>query len=72
MPNHWEPIGVIYLTYYWMDAENQIILDQRDVVANEIFRFIEEALEGRICFVRHVNVFSATACLSALQVLKAS
>jgi len=19
IPNHWEPIGVAYLTYYWLD-----------------------------------------------------
>jgi hypothetical protein len=22
IPNHWEPIGVTYLTYYWMDQDN--------------------------------------------------
>lgn len=46
VPNHWESIGVVYLTYFWVDADNQVILDQRDVVANEIFRFVEGALEG--------------------------
>ncbi|CAD7922503.1 unnamed protein product [Amoebophrya sp. A120] len=44
VPNHWESIGVVYLTYYWVDNENQIILDNKDVVANECFHFLEEAL----------------------------
>jgi len=22
IPNHWEAIGVVYLTYPWMDVEN--------------------------------------------------
>ena len=26
IPNHWEPIGVIYLTYYWLDADSQVYL----------------------------------------------
>ncbi|CAE7814994.1 unnamed protein product [Symbiodinium necroappetens] len=29
VPNHWESIGVAYLTYYWIDADSQVILDQR-------------------------------------------
>jgi len=44
VPNHWESIGVVYLTYYWVDNENQIILDNKDVVANECFHFLDEAL----------------------------
>ena len=27
VPNHWEPIGVRYLTYHWLDHESQIIYD---------------------------------------------
>ena len=44
VPNHWESIGVVYLTYYWVDSDNQIILDNKDVVPNECFQFIDEAL----------------------------
>eukprot|EP00435_Cladocopium_sp_Y103_P049929 s2293_g15.t1 len=46
VPNHWESIGVAYLTYYWVDSETQVVLDQRDVVSSESFRFIEEALNA--------------------------
>ena len=24
VPNHWEPIGVQYLTYYWLDQDTQV------------------------------------------------
>jgi len=46
VPNHWESIGVIYLTYYWLDSEHQILLDSKDVVATECFNFLEEALKS--------------------------
>jgi len=72
VPNHWEPIGVVYLTYYWVDADNQIILDQRDVVANEIFRFIEEALEGAESLLIHSVCGQSRSCcvLSAYMMKK--
>lgn len=24
IPNHWEPIGVAYLTFFWLDQDNQV------------------------------------------------
>jgi len=71
VPNHWEPIGVVYLTYYWVDADNQIILDNRDVVANEIFRFIEEALEGAESVLIHsVRGQSRSCCVLSAYMMK--
>ena len=45
IPNHWEPIGVQYLTFYWLDQEDQIIFDSAGEVANQCYEFIEGALE---------------------------
>lgn len=42
--NHWEDIGVVYLTYSWVDNDSQVILDPNDVVANEVFHFVDECL----------------------------
>lgn len=71
VPNHWEPIGVIYLTYFWVDADNQIVLDPRDVVANEIFRFIEEALEGAESVLIHsVRGQSRSCCVLSAYMMK--
>ena len=43
IPNHWEPIGVAYLTFYWLDVDNQVLFDQNDKITTEIYNFIEEA-----------------------------
>ena len=41
IPNHWESVGVQYLTYFWLDQENQLIFDNRDRTADELFAFID-------------------------------
>lgn len=43
VPNHWEPIGVRYLTYTWLDQDTQVVLDPRDEVFRDVFTFIERA-----------------------------
>ena len=43
IPNHWEGIGVIYLSFYWLDQENQVLFDHKDHTTREIFDFIESA-----------------------------
>lgn len=45
VPNRWATIGISYLTYKWMDNETQVLLDEGDTVADEIYRFVEEALD---------------------------
>jgi len=45
IPNHWEQIGVSYLTYPWLDVEEQVILDPMGEVANQTYDFIESALK---------------------------
>lgn len=44
LPNHWEPIGVKYLSYSWLDADDQQILDPSDSVLHSTFSFIESAM----------------------------
>lgn len=44
IPCHWEPIGVKYLAFPWLDAAHQVVLDARDLAVNACFHFIEEAL----------------------------
>ncbi|CAE7364475.1 DSPTP1B [Symbiodinium natans] len=71
VPNHWESIGVVYLTYYWVDAESQVVLDPRDVVSpraqvvkSESFRFIEEALNAAESVLIHsVRGQSRSCCI---------
>jgi len=42
--NHWESIGVSYLTLPWLDKENQVIFPQGKGEEDKIFNFIEAAV----------------------------
>lgn len=56
VPNHWEPIGIEYLTFYWVDQDNQVLFDPEDNITNEILNFIDEALEsGESCLVHSIR-----------------
>lgn len=43
--NRWATMGISYLTFKWMDNETQVLLDESDAVVDEIYRFVEEALD---------------------------
>lgn len=71
VPNLWGSLGVLYLTYDWVDKDDQVILDQDDVVINEVFGFIEEAFaraEGAL--IHSVNGQSRSCCLVAAYLMK--
>lgn len=55
IPNHWEPIGVAYLTFYWLDVDNQVLFDKNDKITTEILNFIEEAHEKGESVLVHSN-----------------
>lgn len=67
IPNHWEPVGIEYLTFYWVDQDNQVLFDPEDNITNEILNFIDEALEnGESCLVHSIRGQSrASVALSA-------
>jgi len=46
LPNHWEAVGVQYLTLNWQDDEKQTLFDAQDRISDEIHRFMEEALSA--------------------------
>ncbi|CAD8077009.1 unnamed protein product [Paramecium sonneborni] len=41
--NHWEEIGIVYLSYPWTDNDQQIIF-QSDESMNSAIKFIDDAL----------------------------
>ncbi|CAD8143170.1 unnamed protein product [Paramecium octaurelia] len=43
IPNHWESIGIIYISFPWIDNDQQIIF-QSDESTNIAIRFIDDAL----------------------------
>jgi hypothetical protein len=44
--NFWEAIGVQYLTLNWQDDEKQTLFDQAEKIPDEIYKFIDEAIEN--------------------------
>lgn len=34
-------MGVVYLTFFWLDQENQVLFDSADKTTKNIFEFIE-------------------------------
>ena len=45
LSNSWERSGVKYPTYYWPENGNCIVFDEANQVLDEIYVFIEEAIE---------------------------
>ncbi|KAF4714098.1 hypothetical protein FOZ62_019065 [Perkinsus olseni] len=62
IPNHWEPIGVVYLTYYWLDNDSQVVLDARDVVVDEVTAFVDEALDNAESVLIHSERGQGRSC----------
>ena len=46
LTNHWDSIGVQYLTLNWQDDEKQILFDEQEKIPDEVFNFMNEALEN--------------------------
>ena len=71
IPNHWEPIGVKYLAYPWLDNDQQVILDTKDVVANECYAFIDEAVsKTESTLVHSIKGQSRACCVVAAFLMK--
>ena len=84
IPNHWEPIGVAYLTFFWLDKDNQVsnqchrlklliqlLLDPKDEASNAIFEFIEEALNATESVLVHsVRGQSRATCALAAYIMR--
>jgi hypothetical protein len=71
VPNHWEPIGINYLSFGWLDTENQLVLDTSDKNFNNFFKFIEQGLEtGESVLVHSVRGVSRCVCVVAAYLIK--
>lgn len=71
VPNHYDSIGVQYLTYFWMDNDSQTILDSMDVNIGEIVGFIEELLtRGESVLIHSVRGQSRSGCVLAAYMMR--
>lgn len=43
--NCWERSGIKYLTYFWPENGNCVIFDEKNTVLDEIYSFVEEAVD---------------------------
>lgn len=46
LKNFWDAYGVTYLTLNWQDDEKQTLFDQAERIPEEIYRFMEEAIDN--------------------------
>ena len=66
VPNHWEAIGVVYLTFNWLDQENQLLFDAQDEITSRLFDFIDGALQkAESVLVHSVRGQSRSSCVIA-------
>ncbi|CAD8130873.1 unnamed protein product [Paramecium sonneborni] len=56
IPNHWESIGIEYLSYYWLENETQFAFDHP-----RCFAFINDAIEaGEAVLVHSIRAFNCS------------
>ncbi|CAG9331694.1 unnamed protein product [Blepharisma stoltei] len=71
VPNHWEPIGVRYISFSWLDHDSQVLLDSNDKNISAIYNFIEQALkEGESTLVHSVRGVSRSAAIVSAYLIK--
>lgn len=44
IPNHWEPIGVLYFSFYWTESDTQTLFDKKSAVSG-VHKFIEDSVQ---------------------------
>jgi len=71
VPNHWEPIGVKYVSLYWLDNDTQVLWDNRDEIFAQIYEFVEAALKlGESVLVHSVRGQCRCVCALAAYMMK--
>lgn len=71
IPNYWESVGVLYLTFDWDDSETQIVFDNQGEIVNQIHSFVEEAAKlGEGVLVHSVKGQSRSCCVLTAYFMK--
>lgn len=76
--NKWTLMGVKYLTFNWVEQDNevliclsQVLFDEKSDNVNKIFTFVEECfLQGESCLVHSVRGQSRACCVLAAYFMK--
>ncbi|KRX00626.1 hypothetical protein PPERSA_00853 [Pseudocohnilembus persalinus] len=71
IPNHWNNIGVQYMTFGWLETDNQIIFDPKDEVLQRTFRFIDDTLnQGDAVLIHSVRGHNRSVCIIAAYLMR--
>ncbi|CAK65866.1 unnamed protein product (macronuclear) [Paramecium tetraurelia] len=69
--NKWTLMGAKYLTFNWLEQDNEVLFDERNENVNKIFTFIEECFQqGESCLVHSVRGQSRACCVLAAYFMK--
>ncbi|CAD8153110.1 unnamed protein product [Paramecium octaurelia] len=69
--NKWTLMGAKYLTFNWLEQDNEVLFDERGENVNKIFTFIEECFQqGESCLVHSVRGQSRACCVLAAYFMK--
>lgn len=69
--NEWSSIGIIYLSFSWLDNEEQIIFDESNTNFDQCYSFIENTLEsGESVLIHSVKGESRCACVLLAYLMK--
>lgn len=67
----WENIGIAYLTFNWVDQENQVLFDTNNKVTDQIFEFIDTAAQRcQSVLVHSVRGQSRSSCVLATYLMR--
>lgn len=71
VPSHWEPIGVHYLSFYWLEHDSQVLFDTKDEAINRLYNFIDKALQnGESVLIHSVRGQGRCICVAAVYLMK--
>lgn len=69
--NMWESLGIAYLSFNWLDQENQVLFDAQNRVTDQIFDFIESAASrSQSVLVHSVRGQSRSSCVLATYIMR--
>jgi len=71
MPNHWEAVGVVYLTLPWQESDYQTLFEGRSDIMTSIYKFIETVLnKGESVLVHSLKGINRCCCVIAAYCMK--
>ncbi|CAD8184104.1 unnamed protein product [Paramecium pentaurelia] len=69
--NKWNTMNIKYLTFNWLEQDNEVLFDEKNENVNKIYAFIEECFQqGESCLVHSLRGQSRACCVLAAYFMK--